>query len=288
MNHPAAVSEVLARARLTHSRAAASAQTLINSRTLGEKLTALQMVIIFGVSMTHVLQNLRSVVDEFDPWWATWRHQLENDPLLRYLYKLRSSILKEGRDQVTSVTSVGDLTLPDDLGEPPVGAIGTYVGADGAGWEVRLEDGTIEQVPVVMPEAKISYWLGFADCPHEHLGRHLIDLSAQGVCRLYVDFLGKILEAARIIHGSSRKGGSDQWPDVGTASTSAVRRDGSDDRRHPRAPRHEQAARGRRRGGRMMDERAEEAITNNFSRRSAHCTGSSKPSLSPIARGPSN
>src|SRR5438874_13678559 len=99
-NHPPAIADALARAQKTHARAAASLKDLAIG-SVAAKVTALQMVVIYGVSTTHVLQNLRGVADAFDEWWLPWQARLKDDPLVRYLYDLRSLILKQGRDHTT-------------------------------------------------------------------------------------------------------------------------------------------------------------------------------------------
>ena len=64
-------------------------------------------MVVFGRSVTNVLQTLRSVDREgFDRWYLPYRKQMEDDALLRYFYRLRSIILKEvGRRRVRSRTS---------------------------------------------------------------------------------------------------------------------------------------------------------------------------------------
>ncbi|HDD44713.1 MAG TPA: hypothetical protein ENG63_07635 [Candidatus Desulfofervidus auxilii] len=60
------------------------------------KLSGLRNLIVFGRAVTNVLQNLRSIESDFDAWYERYREEMKNAPLMRYFYKLRSKILKEG------------------------------------------------------------------------------------------------------------------------------------------------------------------------------------------------
>src|SRR5207245_1206854 len=51
-------------------------------------------VVVFGRSMTLVMQNLRSHNREaFDSWYAPWQAEMKNDPLMRYFYDLRTMVI---------------------------------------------------------------------------------------------------------------------------------------------------------------------------------------------------
>jgi hypothetical protein len=159
-------------------------------------------VVVMGRAVTNVLQNLRSKVQDFDVWYQPWQEEMAQDPLLRYLYKLRSEILKEGREGAESIMTIQDATLGEILrmlGPAPPNAISSFVGDynGGSGWQVRLEDGSIEKVYVTLPENdNIRSRLAFQSLPSEHLGTPITDDSLENICRLYVQYLRRLVEAA--------------------------------------------------------------------------------------------
>jgi hypothetical protein len=77
--------------------------------------SGLRAIPSFGVATTQTLQNLSSIVgkDEFEAWYAPFRKVMEDDPLMRYFWDLRISILKKG--------TPGDVLLSIRMpgGEPP-------------------------------------------------------------------------------------------------------------------------------------------------------------------------
>jgi len=84
-------------------------------------------VVVFGRSVTNVLQNLRSKVPDFDTWYEPWKAQMEQDPLMRYLYKLRTDLLKKVREGATNVTKIQSASLGElqhILGPPPPNKVG--------------------------------------------------------------------------------------------------------------------------------------------------------------------
>src|SRR6266566_1671293 len=57
-------------------------------------LLGLLGVVVFGRSMTLVMQNLRSHdKDAFDGWYAPWQEEMKDDPLMRYFYTLRTMVI---------------------------------------------------------------------------------------------------------------------------------------------------------------------------------------------------
>jgi len=73
---------------------------------------------------------------------------------MRFLYKLRSEILKKGTLPVASILHVRELdtTLdPQIFGSPPPGATHVFVDGSGIGWHVALPDGTEEKYYAQLP-----------------------------------------------------------------------------------------------------------------------------------------
>lgn len=71
----------------------------------------LRIVCVFGVAVSHAIQNLRTTErPAFDGWWAPISAALREDELSRFFYLLRSVIIKEGwmNETATSVSVLGD------------------------------------------------------------------------------------------------------------------------------------------------------------------------------------
>ena len=53
-------------------------------------------VVVFGRSMTLVMQNLRRHDQEaFDRWYAPWQQEMKGDPLIDYFHNLRTSVIHQ-------------------------------------------------------------------------------------------------------------------------------------------------------------------------------------------------
>src|SRR5436309_15318022 len=86
---------ILASAEQTLATARAGLEDVLAERP-ERRLPGLHNVVVFGRAVTNVLQNLRSTEPGFDEWYVPFVRQMESDPLMRFLYKLRSAILKRG------------------------------------------------------------------------------------------------------------------------------------------------------------------------------------------------
>src|SRR6266478_9237300 len=75
-------------------------------------------VVVFGRSMTLVMQNLRTHDrDAFDGWYVPWKEEMKDDPLMRYFYDLRTKVIHHDAPAI-SIMLFG-------YGEnvPPIGSI---------------------------------------------------------------------------------------------------------------------------------------------------------------------
>lgn len=174
------------------------------------KVSGLHNLVVFGRSVTHVLQTLRRVDRaRFDAWWDPHVVEIKKEPLMAYFNTLRNAILKEGGPQVGSATfaiehfSMGDLRPEDKV--PPAGGVsaGFFVGdhLGGAGWEITMPDGTVEKYYVALPEtASIRptrvVLRDFEEPPKTFRGQPIPDDSLETLCRLYVDYLTELVEDA--------------------------------------------------------------------------------------------
>jgi hypothetical protein len=166
------------------------------------RLSGLMNLTVFGVSVTCVLQNLRSTETDFDKWYIGYETEMETDPLMKYFWNLRSEILKEGKLSTAAATHIkqwgGDFSR---IPPPPNNVkvknffMGDQLG--GNGYEIELADGSVQKYHVDVPSDIGKSWLLFPDGPTMHLGRKLRDTSIQTVSRLYLDYLQRMVKDAK-------------------------------------------------------------------------------------------
>jgi hypothetical protein len=167
------------------------------------RVTGLRNVAVFGRAVTSVLQTLRNIDrDAFNEWYDPRVEEMRRDPLLRYFYKLRTEILKEGGPQVGHHTHVEYLDTADLaplMQNPPPGAQSFFMIDEigGSGWHVELPDGSVEKYYVQLPEAvRMQVRLHFPDPPTDHLGEPIADTSVENLSRLYVAYLDQLVSDA--------------------------------------------------------------------------------------------
>src|SRR5947209_7641802 len=91
-------------ARMAPSQTVTRAGTMLRMAQLGLRdihdadhdriLLGFLAVVVFGRSMTLVMQNLRTHDKEaFDGWFAPWQEEMRGDPLLRYFRDLRTMVI---------------------------------------------------------------------------------------------------------------------------------------------------------------------------------------------------
>ena len=113
-------------------------------------------VVVFGRSMTLVMQNLRGHEQEaFDSWYAPWQQEMKGDPLMLYFKELRTKVIHE------NVPAIGIALGGFGVNMPPIGSI------------------TVDGLPL----------------PDRHLGDPLDDTSMGNLCRLYFAYLERMFES---------------------------------------------------------------------------------------------
>lgn len=162
------------------------------------RVAGIRNVIVFGRAVTNVLQNLRSTESTFDEWYKPQVEAMEAEPLMKYLYKLRSEILKEGSMPVaSSVLLNGNPMELKRRFKPPAGAKGFFIGdrIGGSGWEVETEAGTLEkfyvELPPDLPGFKAEVSVFFPEAPAE-----VARIPVEVVCQQYVERLDAIVQGA--------------------------------------------------------------------------------------------
>jgi hypothetical protein len=165
---------------------------------------AFSNVVVWGRAVTNVLQQLRSRVVGFDDWYAPWKAEMEGDPLLKWLYRWRSRILKQG-DRPPSLGGV-DLRamLPGlELPQAPPNATTFFLGDEtgGLGWIVRLPDGSLGKIYLAVPEGAAANVLTLTDAPDSHLGARITDHCAAHIAELYLHYLERLVHTAETTFG---------------------------------------------------------------------------------------
>jgi hypothetical protein len=167
------------------------------------RVPGLRNIIVFGRAVTNVLQNLRSAVgaQTFNDWYLPVQEEMRNDELLRYFYKLRSEILKEGSLQTTTSMYIEHLDISELrplMEQRPAGAKDFFIGDQlgGSGWEVELPDGTTSKYYVDLPQHMLTTTLHFPDPPQNHRGAPLQDTSVEALAKHYLDYLADLINQA--------------------------------------------------------------------------------------------
>jgi hypothetical protein len=113
-------------------------------------------IVVFGRSMTLVMQNLRTHDrDAFDSWYAPWQEEMKADPLMRYFRDLRTKVIHK------DVPAIGITLFGSGENVPPIGSI------------------TVDGLPL----------------PDRHLGQPFDDNSMGNLCRLYVAYLQRMFDS---------------------------------------------------------------------------------------------
>jgi len=164
-------------------------------------LPGLNNLVVFGRAITNVLQQLRSSENEFDLWYTKYREEMKDDPLLKFFYKLRSEILKEGKVPVSTSAYIESFYPDIDLRRipKPPNAKAFFIGDryGGSGWEVELPDGTIQKYYVQLPKDIGVTSLLFKNPPNKHLRKNIKNKSPENLSELYIEYLRKMVEDAK-------------------------------------------------------------------------------------------
>lgn len=181
----------------------------LESEDEARRTAGLLVVVVFGRSVTFVLQGLRSAVPEgsFDEWYAPRRNVMERDKLLRFFHRMRSPVLKEGNTgteyTVSHLSATAEAAremaaLYSDF--PPE----TLLRISEAGFEwILADDPEVVVKSVPLPEGvELDDSIRFVKPPNRHLGQKLHDNSAAGLARLYLAYLAEMVADAKSRFGA--------------------------------------------------------------------------------------
>lgn len=170
------------------------------------KMATLMNFITHGRTVTFIVQNLKSVVPNFDDWYTKYQDEMRSDPLMSYFKNARNEIEKEGIIRASSGIHVKSMRFPEDLAkfQTPPEEYKSYVKGffmcdqlGGSGWEIILPDGTEMKHYIELPEDSFTTNIALKDLPKTHLGRSIEGLTTQEICKLYVDYLRNIVILAK-------------------------------------------------------------------------------------------
>ncbi|WLG31936.1 hypothetical protein PSH85_16365 [Pseudomonas simiae] len=167
-----------------------------------ERSAGLRNVLVFGRSVTFVIQNLKSIVGEarFDGWYSPLQDQMRTDPLMRYFVEARNNLEKQGRLDVAVSASINSFSGSDfaKLEKPPFESTSFFMGDQngGSGWELDLGGGESIKYYISIPKSIGEVRQVFHGLP-ENIPPELRDLSVDELCGIYLGKLTDLLKAAK-------------------------------------------------------------------------------------------
>lgn len=177
---------------------------LRDSDELARQLAGLRNVIVWGRTVTFIVQKLRSQEPDFDEWYLPIQEEMKGDPLLRWFHDLRTALLKEGLPEMRA-----DLYLARDFAAP---IAHVALGEDQFGiWVVGPATDVIPNGTFVPREDMTSRNLRAVaipglPLPSSHLGENLADHKVIDLCHLYLIYLNeRIVEPALGRWGVARR-----------------------------------------------------------------------------------
>lgn len=198
-----AVEEIIANAKQQLSFIKDSIEDLEeNKNNIRIRKRAFANIIIFGRSVTFVLQNLRSRVFGFDEWYVPIQEKMKGDELLNTFKNARNDLEKQGK--INSATSISidfldGRMMAELMKNPPKNAKSFFIGDTfgGSGWFVEMPDGTEEKLYVEIGEnSSISIDVFFSQRPSMHNGQRITDSTIENCSRLYYEFLRSLVDEA--------------------------------------------------------------------------------------------
>jgi hypothetical protein len=172
----------------------------LQSKNKARRYSGLRNLIVFGRSVTFVLQNLSSIEPGFEEWYEDIRGELKSDPLMGYFLEVRNNILKQGKMQVSTSAHIKSFSTADikKFGPPPPGAKSFFIGDEigGSGWLIELANGSEEKYYVEIPTSIAEIKQVFPDLP-EAVDKRLKNKSIEELCEMYLVKLESIIDRAR-------------------------------------------------------------------------------------------
>lgn len=118
------------------------------------RLSGMYNAVTSGRSVTWVLQNLRTPVEDFDDWYSPIQKRLEEDRVARYFHELRTRMEKRGDHGRTAATiHVRHLDSSQLWRNAPPNTRSVFIGDNlgRSGWNVLLPDGSSTVIYFELP-----------------------------------------------------------------------------------------------------------------------------------------
>lgn len=166
------------------------------------KSAGLRNVLVFGRSVTFVIQNLRSIVGDgkFDLWYEPKREQMRADPLMKYFVEARNNLEKQGRLDVTTRGMIREFNGQSmaQLERPPFAASSFFMGDETgcSGWEMDLGGGEKIKYYISIPQSVGEFQQVFHGLP-ENIPEELRKMSVVELCEIYLVRLQELMDDAR-------------------------------------------------------------------------------------------
>jgi hypothetical protein len=165
--------------------------------------SGLRNLIVFSHALLIALQNLEELTNKalFTIWYEEQQSAIKSDAVMSHFTKFRDEVLKKEDIPIfTSWSPKFSASEIAELGKPPAGAKGFFIGdkSTGSGWIIELPDDHEGRYYVDLPEkvAQLEQLLSAVPTPGNST---LQSKSIESLCSDYLDSLEKVLGSARKI-----------------------------------------------------------------------------------------
>lgn len=175
---------------------------ILKQSNSSQRSAGLRNVLVFGRSVTFVIQNLKSIVGEhrFNAWYQPIQDALRANPLMKYFVEARNNLEKQGRLDVSVGGIVRNFSGSDlqKLEQPPFQASSFFMGDEtgGSGWEMDIGDGETIKYYIAIPESIGQFNQVFHSLP-ENIPSELRNLPVEKLCEIYLDEMAKLVAGAK-------------------------------------------------------------------------------------------
>lgn len=175
---------------------------ILESGDPSERSAGLRNVLVFGRSVTFVIQNLKSIVgeDRFNAWYSPLQEKMRSDPLMRYFVDARNNLEKQGRLDVSVSVAIHNFNSNNlaKLEKPPFQANSFFMGdsTGGSGWIMDLGGGESIKYYINIPRSMGEVKQVFHSLP-DNMPAELKGLSVEELSSIYLGKLKELLVAAK-------------------------------------------------------------------------------------------
>lgn len=156
----------------------------------------LMNAVVFGRMATFQLQNLRSIIPDYDDWYGPKQDEMRADPLMKYFCDLRNRIEKQKASRLTVQSGTINFKSADmeQFLPAPSGAVSFFMGDQmgRSGWDIVGPDGQTEKYYIEVPKEILDFNAHFRDAPEALERRPAEELLAE-----YLDKVGAVVADAR-------------------------------------------------------------------------------------------